>query len=221
MEGMLIDPRNERDIASLMLDDDGCLGVRPAALLATTTAQERIIFGVRNGVYGFPTTELCDFLRARIEGRTAIEIAAGTGVLAAALSIPATDNRQQEDPKLKAYYALFRQPTVRYGDHVEKLDAHAAVAKYKPQVVIASWVTHRYDPSRHDAGGSESGVDEALLIQSCDEYIVIGNQKVHAGKAIWDLPHELHTPPWLYSRAANGSPDFVAIWRRSTVNGVA
>jgi hypothetical protein len=71
-------------------------------------------------LHSFPTRELCDFLLARIGGRSAIEIGAGHGALAKALSIPATDNRQQEKDRLKAYYREIGQPTVPYGDHVER-----------------------------------------------------------------------------------------------------
>lgn len=59
------------------------------------------------------------------------------------------------------------------------------------------------------------GLDEAKIIASCDEYIFVGNEHVHAHKPIWDLPHEKLTPPLLYSRATNGSRDFIAIWRRT------
>jgi len=63
-------------------------------------------------------------------------------------------------------------------------------------------------------GGGSSGVDEEAIIASCDEYIFVGNEHVHAPKPIWSLPHEKLTPPWLYSRAVNGSRDFIGIWRR-------
>lgn len=105
-----------------------------------------------------------------------------------------------------------RSPTEK---NVEKLDAAAAVAKYRPNVVIACWVTHRFDPYRPYAGGSVTGVDEASIIESCDEYIFIGNEHVHAHKPIWKMPHEKLTPRWLYSRAVNGSREFIATWRRS------
>ena len=118
MEAFAIDPTKVQDISSRLLDDRGRLRVSSARTLAGTTAQERLLFGVREGIYCFPTDELCEFLRSRIEGRTAIEIGAGHGVLAEALSIPATDNRQQEDPELKAYYAQIGQPTVPYGENV-------------------------------------------------------------------------------------------------------
>lgn len=94
------------------------------------------------------------------------------------------------------------------------LDASAAIAKYRPQVVIACWVAHRFQAHRPEAGGSATEVDKTAVIAACDEYIFIGTECVHAAKPIWTLPHEKLTPPWLYSRAINGSPDFVAIWLR-------
>ncbi|GHD03359.1 hypothetical protein GCM10007320_63320 [Pseudorhodoferax aquiterrae] len=210
-----LDPKTVRDIAPAMLDARGRVRVVPASMLASTTPDERMLFGVRHGVYGFPTEELCDYLIARIAGRRAIEIGAGNGVLAEALGIPATDNRQQEEPELKAYYQRLGQPTVSYGDNVEKLDAAAAIAKYKPEVVIACWVTHRFDPSAPERGGSNTGVDEAEVVAACNEYIFIGNQQVHAAKPIWALAHERIAPEWLYSRAMNGTPEFIAVWSKA------
>lgn len=190
------------------------MSVVPASVLERTTAGERLVFGMRHGIYSFPTEELVTFLKVRIRGRSAIEIGAGHGRLAKALGIPATDNRQQEDPRMKAYYAARGQATVPYGDHVDALDAAQAVKMHRPQVVIACWVTHKFDPRRPQAEGSESGVKEEDIIASCEEYIFVGNEQVHARKPIWSMPHEKWTPPWLYSRALNGSPDFVASWRR-------
>lgn len=210
-----LDPKDVRDLTPTLLDETGQLRIVAAAELASTSPEERLLFGARHGFYGLPTKELCAFLRQRIAGRSAIEIGAGHGRLAAELGIPATDNWQQEEPALKAHYARIKQATVPYGAHVEKLSAAEAVAKYKPQVVVACWVTHLYDPARPEAEGSVFGVDEESILASCDEYILIGNEHVHRGKAIWTRPHERLTPPWLYSRAANGSPDFIAIWRRA------
>lgn len=215
MEAYFTNAASVRDISSLLLDKHGRLRVVPARSLEDTTAQERLVFGVRHGLYSFPTEELCEFIRARIKGKSAIEIGAGHGALAAALAIPATDNRQQDEPEIKAHYRQLGQPTVPYGDHVEKLDAASALRKYRPKVVVACWVTHLFDATRPEAEGSMFGVDEAELIASCDEYIFIGNERVHAHKPIWAIPHEKFAPPWLYSRAVNGSRDFIAIWRRA------
>ncbi|GHD04994.1 hypothetical protein GCM10007320_66480 [Pseudorhodoferax aquiterrae] len=189
----------------------------PASVLQRTTAQERLVFGIRHGLYSFPTEELVAFLANRIRGRSAIEIGAGHGCLAKALGIPATDNRQQEDPRMKAYYTARGQATVPYGDHVEALDAAQAVRKHRPQVVIACWVTHKFDPRHPQAEGSELGVEEEDIVASCEEYIFVGNERVHERKPIWSLPHEKWTPPWLYSRALNGSPDFIGSWGKDAV----
>ena len=99
MDSVLIDPTEVRDISNRLLDGHGRLRITSAHVLEKTTAQERLLFGVRHGLYSFPTDELCGFLRSRIEGKVAIEIGSGHGVLAKALSIPATDNRQQEGPE--------------------------------------------------------------------------------------------------------------------------
>lgn len=182
MEAYLADSTSIRDISPLLLDNNERLRVVPASILAETTAQERLLFGVRQGLYSFPTEELCDFLRGRIKGKTAIEVGAGHGALAKALNISATDNRIQEDAAVKAHYQQIGQPAVPYGEHVERLDAVSAVQKHQSNVVIGFWVTHVFDESRPEAGGNMFGIDEAKLISSCDEYIVIGNKHVHAHK---------------------------------------
>jgi hypothetical protein len=207
MRPVTLDSNSIRDLAPAA---PGRPRVMPAAFYRGTSIADRAVFGARHGLYGLPTVELIDWLKEKINGRTAIEIGAGHGVLADALGIPATDNRQQEEPAVAAYYAAIRQPVVQYGKSVEKLDAAAAVAKYRPQVVIASWVTHKYLAERHEAGGNENGVTEEAIIAACGTYIFIGNSKVHAQKSIWGLPHSKIEPDWLFSRAHNGSPDFIA-----------
>jgi hypothetical protein len=122
MDVFTLDPTWVRALSRRLLDDRGRLLVVQAREWETTTPEERLHFGVRHGFYGFPALELVDFLRTRIAGRSAIEIGAGPGVLAQALGIPATDNHQQEDQTIRA----LGQPTVPYGDHVQKLDAAAA-----------------------------------------------------------------------------------------------
>lgn len=213
MIGHIIDPHTTRDLTHDALESPGRPRVLPAAWWATTTPQERALFGARHGIYSFPTVELVQWLREFIGGRSAIEIGAGHGALAAALGIPATDNHHQADDHLSvAYYRAHGQVPVTYGAHVEKLDGNAAVVKYRPQVVVACWVTHRYDPKRHAAGGNMFGVDESKVIQACEHYVLIGNAAVHKDKPTWSLKHEILRPDWLYSRAINGTPEFIAVW---------
>lgn len=212
-EVLAVDPSQVRDIAPEVLGADGRLKVLPAEYWATTTPIERGVFGVRNGLYSFPTTELVEYLGNLIDGRPAIEIAAGHGVLAAALGIPGTDNYQQLAPGVRDFYEKTGQAIAPYGPNVERLDDQEAIKVHRPRVVIGCWVTHRYDPARHAAGGSETGPDERQIIDQVETYVTVGNQKVHAGKAVWARPHVIVRPSWV-SRAWNGTPDFVAHWDR-------
>lgn len=207
-----IDPSTVRDITPEVMGPDGRMRILPAAYWARTTVPERAVFGHQHGIYGFPTVELVEHLRAVIGGRSAIEIGAGHGVLAEALDIPATDNFMQQQPKYRQILARAGQPPVRYGPNVINCDANTAVREYAPEVVIASWVTHRYDPQRHEAGGNEAGPDEDDIIDNCCEYVFIGSSGVHLGKRIWRRLHRVESPPFLFSRQGDGSRDFIATW---------
>jgi hypothetical protein len=210
-----LDPTKIRDLSPLALDHDGHIRVLPAAFWAATTVSERGLFGHRHGIYGFPTIELVEHLTEVIAGRPAIEIGAGNGVLAQALDIPATDNRMQIKDRYRRIYEETGQPIVNYGNNIIELDAQAAVRRYKPAVVIGCWVTHKYNLHRHDLGGNEIGIDEADVINNVDEYVVIGNDHVHRQKPTWNLPHTRTHPAFVYSRATNGTRDFIATWSRS------
>lgn len=210
-----MDPDSVRDIAPEVLDENGRLKVLPASYWSTTTTAERALFGVTHAYYGFPTVELVEYLTKLINGRRAIEIGAGAGILAEALGIPGTDSHQQDLPKYKAIYALSQQPTVKYGPNVEKIDARTAVRKYKPEVVIGSWVTHKYDPKHPDMQGNEMGIDQKPIIRRVQTYVLIGNEHVHRNNPIHDLPHATLYPDWVYSRAMNGSRDMIEIWDKS------
>lgn len=206
-------PRNTRDISADVLDERGRMRILPAAFWAGTTAVERGYFALRHGVYSFPTTELVDYLRELIGDRKAIEIGAGNGVLAEALGIPATDSKQQEVERYAAVYKAIAQTTVPYGENVIEMPAIRAVRYYKPDVVIGCWVTHKWLLSRSAAGGNEAGIDEEEVLRGCQEYVFVGNTKVHKLKPILALPHTTEHFPWLYSRATNGTPEFVARWQ--------
>lgn len=210
-----LDLRNTRDLSADAVDAHGRLKIMPAAFYANTTVAERGILATRHGLYCLPTHELIDRLREIIGDRSAIEIGSGNGVLAEALGIPATDNKMQDAPEIREYYEALGQPPVKYGSNVEQIDAHDAVRKYKPSVVVAAWVTHLYDERNPDAGGNMYGVDELDILRNCEQYVFVGNMRVHAMKPLWNrTPTLLETPPWIYSRALNGSPDFIASWTR-------
>lgn len=213
--GVEIDPSRCRDLAPAAIGADGRLRILPAEFWAATTVTERALFGNRHGLYALPTVELVAHLRELIGGRTAIEIGAGNGVLAEALGITATDSYQQDTEPYRSYYRSIGQPTVPYGPNVVRAHASRAVRTYRPQVVIACWVTHKADPKRPEAGGNEVGVDEADILRHCQTYIHIGNDRIHRTKPILGRPHTVTHPPFLYSRAHNGTPDNITIWNQT------
>lgn len=200
-------------------DAMGRLQVLPAAFWSQFSQPEIALFCHKHALYCVPTLELVEWLQDRIAGRRAIEIGAGTGVLASALGIPGTDNRMQEWPDIRAHYQLTGQPVIQYGSQVEKLDAEVALAKYRPEVVIAAWVTHKYKPSEHWREGNMHGVEESNILRQA-EYIFIGHDGVHRLKPIWERQHETFEPPWLISRAISEGKNHIKVWpRRSPVRG--
>lgn len=201
-----------RDLSSVVLESPGRPRVMSSDFYHGTSQTERSMLCVRAGIYSLPTKELVDFVRKEIGDRRAIEIGAGHGGFAAALGIPATDSRMQEHPSIAEHYRALQQQPVIYGENVERLDAAAALSAHKPQVVVACWVTHLYREDRPQAEGNAFGVNEEAILDNCESYIFIGNEKVHRGKSIWSRPHRIFYPDWLFSRAMNGSRDFIAVW---------
>lgn len=193
------------------LDDRGHIQILPTAFWQQFNQAEIGAFCVRQGLYCIPTVELVEWLRDRIGGRNAIEIGSGNGVMAAALDIPATDNKMQEWPDIKAHYDAIKQTPVPYGKHVKEMDARSAINFFRPEVVVAAWVTHKWNERESWREGNKYGVDEGRIIQR-KTYIHIGNRYVHRFKPILDVAHEEHEFPWLVSRAMNGEPNFIAVW---------
>jgi hypothetical protein len=208
-----IDLEGLRDLSPAVIDSEGLPRVMPAEFYEGTTIAERAVLAVRHGLYLLPTAELCSWLIEHIGDRSAIEIGAGNGRMAAHIGIPATDSHQQDDQEISQYYRDLGQAKVRYGPNVERLEAKEAVRRHRPQVVVGAWVTHRYNLRRHSRGGNENGPNLEWIFERIEEYVLIGNEAVHAKHPLWEKPHEIHYFPWLYSRAMNGSRDFIAIWR--------
>jgi len=161
--------------------------------------------------YLLPTLELVAWLRAVINGEKAIEVAAGMGDLGYHLGIPMSDSYAQQAPDMVQKYALIgNAPTAPPAD-VERLDAEAAVRRYKPKIVIAAWLTHKYQPG--DANGFEHGANEKYIVDRAT-YIFIGNQRVHGAKRILQLDHASYFLPWIVSRSSEPKRDVVYIWRK-------
>lgn len=210
IEAEVFENRDVTHLDRLLLDEQGLVRVLPASKLRELDTMDVRIWCHKRAVYGLPSEELVSFLRDRIAGRTAIEIGAGHGALGRALKIPVTDNRMQERPDIRLHYLLTGQPTIAYPRDVVGIDALEAVKKYRPQVVIASWVTQLYDPRDHARGGNAWGVDEGALLKSgIEQYYFVGATSTHAVKPILQLPHEELSPDWLFGR---GAPSDRRIW---------
>lgn len=194
------------------LDASGRLTVQPFSFYQQFNQSEICAFAIKQGLYSLPTRELVEQLKTWIGDKTALEIGAGNGVLAEALGIRATDNKMQLWPEIAQHYRALRQAPVVYGPSVEELDGNAAVLKYKPDVVVACWVTHLYREDRHHAGGNMFGVNEEDVLENCKAYIHIGNSQTHQGKSIRNRPHRRYQMPWLVSRSMQPELNEISIW---------
>lgn len=164
--------------------------------------------------YGGVTAELIDWLRTEIRSRKAIEIGAGSGDLCGHLGIPGTDNHLQTSEAMKAYYKMIGQPLITYPPWVEEMDARTAIEWYKPDIVVAQWVTEYCDPNlpAPEYGGSIYGIHENEIVDAGITYILIGNQSVHGHKKIMKEPHMELNFPWLRSRSSKTGQDRIWVW---------
>ncbi|MFI5296662.1 MAG: hypothetical protein ACHREM_01075 [Polyangiales bacterium] len=199
-----------------MLDEHGYVRARPAAEFRAMDRTAFMIWCYRNARYGLPTVELVAWIKDRIGGRPAIEIGAGMGDLGNALRIPMTDSGAQDTPELRTYYRAMGQRAIVPPRDVARMGGNAAVASYRPSVVVASWVTQRFRPgdTERDIGAFAEGVDELTLLEHVHTYIFLGNKKVHGDKRILAQPHEEHALPFLVSRALAPELDVVWVWER-------
>jgi hypothetical protein len=196
-----------------LLDADGHMKLLSVAELDAINPDVLRFWCHQRGRYALPTQELIAWLKPYIAGRNVIEIGAGNGDLAHYLGIRATDSWIMTQPDVARYYRVMRQPVIDYPARVEKIEASAAIEKYKPEIVIASWVTCWVDNNLPipPGGGSMYGVKESEIIASGVTYLFIGNLSPHQHKPIRDLEHsELHLP-FLRSRG-DRDLDRLMIW---------
>lgn len=210
MPAQVLDDRDVTHLDTLLLDGQGRLKVVPASVYADIEWLDLRIWCHKRAIYGLPTIELVEYLKRLIDGRAAIEVGSGNGALGRALGIPRTDNFCQTRPDVALLYQLQGQPLIDYGDDVERLSAIAAVKKYKPKVVLGSWVTQTSDGSRP---GCMFGIDEEALLRRVKTYAVFGSLRNHGGhmKVINQRKHRVVQEPWMWSRAQDSA---LFIWGR-------
>ena len=203
---------NRVDITELekqVFDLDGKLKVMPYSFYKEIDENSIKFLMWKHGVYVIPTQELIDWLKANIKG-FAIEIGAGIGTIGRSLHIPITDSRMQDLPHVKFQYNMSGQPTIKYPDDIEKLDASEAILKYKPKTVIGCFITHKFNSITNN--GNALGVNEELLLQKVDRYINVGNLFTHKDKPILKkLPTEYYFE-WLITRSNDQSLNRIWIY---------
>lgn len=202
---------SELDAACL---EDGRLKAMPADFYARWSQNDLSLWCANRGFYCLPTLELVDFIRDQIDCEDALEIGAGCGALGRAVGLPMTDSYQQErDDVRELYLNQLSQAVVPYGDDVERCTALEAAEKYRPRVILAAWVTHRFNPQCPALHGNMNGVDEAKLLgkKYVKKYVFVGHERVHGSKPILSRRHTTHRLPFLYSRAFDRA-NVVWVW---------
>jgi hypothetical protein len=207
-----VDPDQLAALEREVLDSSGRQRVVPASTYAAHTLATRAALCVKNGIYGLVTRELVDLIDGLIGDRDAIEIGAGDGVLSKALGILGTDNYNMHRPEIRREYERMLQPITKYGLAVRKIDGETAVRKYKPQMIVASWLTHKWTPEQHERGGNPDAPDELMLLANCEWLIFVGNTSAHQHNRLLDIDHMHIENEWMYSRAVRGR-NFVGVWK--------
>ncbi len=122
------------------------------------------------GIYCFYSRKLVRDLAALIDGRSTLEVAAGDGTLSRFLRAEGVEITATDDYSWSA---------VAFPSEVEKLDAKAALKRYRPEVVICSWPPAG-NPFEAAIFASES-VQTYIVIGSSHE-LGAGNPAAYAGQ---------------------------------------
>lgn len=208
----LLKKEDIRYLEKTMFDENEQLKILNYEFYSKIESNHLKLIAHKYGIYSFPTVELCAWLKHRFDLTKAIEIGSGNGAMANYLNIPATDAKISELPEIKEYYKLMKQPIVKYGNNVLKYDAISAIRKFKPETVIAQWITHKYDPKRPFNEGNVYGVDEQWVINNVKNYVFIGNEYTHKHKFILEESHQRIKKDWLVSRSLYPHLNLIYLW---------
>lgn len=203
-----------------IFDANGLLKPMPYKFYSYIPNDHLALCGHKHGIYLFPTIELVELIADQIGSRKAIEIGAGNGCLGRALGIPMTDSHLQARAGIKDLYEAMGQPVIKYPTDVIKMSAEEALEHYKPECVVAAWVTQKWHKGKTE--GCMYGVDEWDIINKVDKYILVGNFSVHIGKRVMKR-HGLSIAlalnkeskePVIYSRSIHRELDAVWFWEK-------
>lgn len=203
------------DLESLVMKDGRFFPI-PFSV-ADQFPQEKIsAFCHKHALYQFPTIELMQFLKHEIGSSKCIEIGSGNGCVGRSLQIKMTDNKMQERKDVRKIYAASGQPVITYGNDVEELDAVDAIKKYKPETVLACWVTHKWKDGMMT--GNMYGIEEEKMFDhGVKKYIHVGNEATHFEKPILNNPAlklsvKRYSFPWLISRSMKRDQNVIYVF---------
>lgn len=204
----------------LLLTEEGRLRILPARELAKIDEEALMLWCNRHARYGIPSLELIDWLNDQIMGHEALEVGAGMGDLGRCLGIRMTDRAaQDEDPGVREHFEALGAAVTVPPEDVERIDGNEAVMKYKPSVVIASWVTQCPRPGENHflVPSTPGGFDEEKMWKHpyVKKYIHIGNVVTHENKRLCHYRHDELFFPFLFSRRKDRSKNVVYVWDKS------
>jgi hypothetical protein len=205
-----ISEREYKELDNILLDKNGKLKLIKAAALKNIPQQNIACWCRKNSIYSIVTTELIDWLKDQIKDKVAIEIGAGKNILGKELGIVQTDSYIQNTPEVVEKFIQMRQPIIEYPERVQKYEAREACTRYRPQVVIGTWITQLGGSTVPQS--SPYGVNETKVVNWVEKYILIGHEDSHNMKKIMDIPHKTYEFPWLYSRAMNVNGNKIWVW---------
>lgn len=216
MKMVKMDLETQRTLSERLLTGEGRIRLFPAAEYHAVPHEDLLVWCHRTARYTLPTLELIDWLKEMIGTRSAIEVGAGNGDLGYHLGIVSTDSYCQQDPLLKMQYVLSGQVPTNPPDDVKRFTAEQAVRRFRPQVVVASWLTRKFVTGKDDIGKAQAsvyGANEEEILKNCEMYIHIGNEGSHGEKTLLKKPHEIYRFDWLVTRAMNPMRNVIYVWR--------
>ncbi len=214
MNGHYIAKDTDISLLNKLMFNNGVIKPCSFAQLKQFSQSQISYFCLQHAIYQLPTIELIDFIHNQIGGESAIEIGSGNGHIGSALGIKMTDNHMQLIPSIKAHYELLGQPVIKYGKDVEQIDAISAVEKYKPEVVVACWVTHKFKDGMEV--GNMLGVEEELFFDmGVKKYVHVGNENVHRQKPLLNkIEPKRYKFPWLLSRSMQPHDNVIYVFEK-------
>jgi hypothetical protein len=197
----------------LILDDQGIIKLQSADFYKTLDYTELRVWCICRAIYQLPTVELIEWLKDNFNLDKAIEIGAGNSYLYHHLNVKGTDNYSEQIPQVKLTHQILKQPSTDPPPEVEKIDAIAAIKKYRPETVITSWMTLKcVDPEDVDAG-HKYAPDEQEILDTGVTYIHIGNEEIHGDREIMNKPHQTYYFDWLVSRGKYPEKNCIYVWK--------